>query len=142
MWLSASAFYYQYYRVYSPVAFGKKTDPRGDYIRKYCPELKHFPSDLIYEPWKATAGEQRQYQCKIGEDYPNRVVIHEMVQNINMGRMKRAYQAHNSQQDPEDYEPPSKVRVKDEVPTPFMMPNPVKVEVKEEPISDDDDEFC
>lgn len=33
MWLSASAFFHQYFRVYSPVAFGKKTDPNGDYIR-------------------------------------------------------------------------------------------------------------
>ena len=33
MWLSASAFFYQYFRVYSPTAFGKKTDKNGDYIR-------------------------------------------------------------------------------------------------------------
>ena len=33
MWLSASAFFHQYYRVYSPVAFGKKTDKTGAYIR-------------------------------------------------------------------------------------------------------------
>ncbi|XP_076471621.1 cryptochrome-1-like [Babylonia areolata] len=33
MWLSASAFFHQYFRVYSPVAFGKKTDKNGDYIK-------------------------------------------------------------------------------------------------------------
>ena len=33
MWLSASAFFHQYFRVYSPVAFGKKTDKNGDFIR-------------------------------------------------------------------------------------------------------------
>lgn len=33
MWLSASAFFHQYYRVYSPIAFGKKTDKHGDYIK-------------------------------------------------------------------------------------------------------------
>ena len=33
MWLSASAFFHQYYRVYSPVAFGKKTDPLGKWHR-------------------------------------------------------------------------------------------------------------
>jgi len=33
LWLSASAFFHQYFRVYSPVAFGKKTDKRGDYIK-------------------------------------------------------------------------------------------------------------
>ena len=30
-------------RVYSPVAFGKKTDPSGAYIRKYIPQLRAFP---------------------------------------------------------------------------------------------------
>ena len=34
MWLSCSAFFHQYFRCYSPVAFGKKTDPEGLYIRK------------------------------------------------------------------------------------------------------------
>ena len=33
MWLSASAFFHQYFRVYSPIAFGKKTDKNGDFIR-------------------------------------------------------------------------------------------------------------
>lgn len=33
MWLSASAFFHQYFRVYSPIAFGKQTDKHGDYIR-------------------------------------------------------------------------------------------------------------
>lgn len=32
-WLSASAFFHQFFRVYSPVAFGKKTDKNGDYIK-------------------------------------------------------------------------------------------------------------
>ncbi|XP_025115307.1 cryptochrome-1-like isoform X3 [Pomacea canaliculata] len=44
LWLSASAFFHQYFRVYSPVAFGKKTDKNGDYIKllAYFSEL-HFP---------------------------------------------------------------------------------------------------
>ena len=29
----------QYFRCYSPIAFGKKTDKNGDYIRKYIPQL-------------------------------------------------------------------------------------------------------
>lgn len=126
MWLSASAFFYQYFRVYSPVSFGRKTDKFGNYIRKYCPELKDFPSDLIYEPWNATAAEQRRYNCEIGKDYPNRIVIHEMVQDINKARMKRAYEVHNGERD-ED-EPLPKVVVKEEKHRPF-----VKIEPKEEP---------
>ena len=34
MWLSASAFFNQYFRVYSPIVFGKKYDPEGRFIRK------------------------------------------------------------------------------------------------------------
>lgn len=49
-WLSASTFFSAYFRVYSPIAFGKKTDKNGDYIRKYVPVLKNFPTQYIYEP--------------------------------------------------------------------------------------------
>jgi cryptochrome len=48
MWLSSSSFFYQYFRVYSPISFGKKTDPNGDYIKKYIPKLSKFPSKYIY----------------------------------------------------------------------------------------------
>lgn len=95
MWLSASAFYYLYFRVYSPVAFGKKTDKDGEYIRKYVPELKNYPKDLIYEPWKATNAQQREYKCVIGKDYPHRIVIHEDVLKKNMTKMADAYKKHN-----------------------------------------------
>lgn len=30
----------QYYRIYSPISFGKKYDPDGKYIRHFLPVLK------------------------------------------------------------------------------------------------------
>lgn len=91
MWLSASAFFHQFFRVYSPVAFGKKTDPKGDYIRKYVPELKNYPQKWIYEPWLAPLRDQQEFGCVIGFNYPARIVVHEDVQKINMARMSEAY---------------------------------------------------
>lgn len=91
MWLSASAFFHQYYRVYSPVAFGKKTDPEGKFIRKYVSELKNYPSAVIYEPWKVSIENQRRYKCVLGEDYPERIVDHDEVMRVNLARMKAAY---------------------------------------------------
>ncbi|KAH8255322.1 hypothetical protein KR038_001107 [Drosophila bunnanda] len=91
MWLSASAFFHQYFRVYSPVAFGKKTDPQGNYIRKYVPELAKYPKGCIYEPWKATLADQRAYGCVLGTDYPHRIVKHEVVHKENIKRMSAAY---------------------------------------------------
>ncbi|KAH8263612.1 hypothetical protein KR044_011404 [Drosophila immigrans] len=91
MWLSASAFFHQYFRVYSPVAFGKKTDPTGAYIRKYVPELAKYPANCIFEPWKATLSAQREYGCVLGVDYPQRIVNHDIVHKENIKRMSAAY---------------------------------------------------
>ena len=67
MWLSASAFFHQYFRVYSPIVFGKKTDPRGLYIKKYIPKLSKFPEKYIYEPWEAPLDVQKRAGCIIGK---------------------------------------------------------------------------
>ncbi|XP_019364513.1 PREDICTED: cryptochrome-2-like isoform X1 [Gavialis gangeticus] len=90
-WLSASAFFHQFFRVYSPVAFGKKTDKSGAYIKKYLPILRKFPAEYIYEPWKAPRSMQEQAGCIIGRDYPRPIVEHEAVSKRNIMRMKAAY---------------------------------------------------
>lgn len=91
MWLSASAYFNTYFRVYSPIAFGKKTDPEGHYIKKYIPVLKNFPKKYIYEPWTAPLSVQKECKCVIGVDYPKPIVDHETAKNINLDRMKEAY---------------------------------------------------
>lgn len=99
MWLSASAFFHQYYRVYSPIAFGKKTDPDGIFIKKYVPELKNYPSALIYEPWKVSPEYQKKLGCIIGKDYPSPIVDHDEAMKANLLKMKAAYAAKNSLKD-------------------------------------------
>ncbi|KAI4875908.1 hypothetical protein NFI96_032895 [Prochilodus magdalenae] len=94
-WLSASAFFHQYFRVYSPIAFGKKTDKNGDYIKKYLPVLKKFPPEYIYEPWKAPKSVQQQAGCIVGSDYPRPIVDHDVVSKRNIQRMKAAYAKHS-----------------------------------------------
>ncbi|XP_067346218.1 cryptochrome circadian regulator 5 isoform X3 [Channa argus] len=103
-WLSASTFFHQFFRVYSPVAFGKKTDKRGDYIRKYLPFLKKFPAEYIYEPWKAPRSVQQAAGCIVGKDYPRPIVQHEVVSKRNVQRMKVAY----AKRSPHPTESPSK----------------------------------
>jgi cryptochrome len=60
MWLSATAFFNQYYRVYSPVTFGKKYDADGKFIRRFVPELAKLPTKYIYEPWTAPLDVQQR----------------------------------------------------------------------------------
>lgn len=92
MWLSASAFFHQYFRVYSPIAFGKKTDENGDYIRKYIPSLRTFPAKYIFEPWTAPLEVQKRHNCVIGKDYPRPIVDHNVISKLNITRMKKAYE--------------------------------------------------
>jgi cryptochrome len=75
--LSASAFFHQYFRVYSPVAFGLKTDKKGKYIRNYIPALAKVPDAFIYAPWKMSLAQQRACGCILGKDYPKPIVDHD-----------------------------------------------------------------
>ena len=92
MWLSASAFFHQYVRVYSPIAFGQKYDKQGAFIRKYVPALARMPAQYIYEPWKAPKAVQQQAGCILGEDYPMPIVDHDEARKECMAKMKKAYE--------------------------------------------------
>ena len=66
MWLSASCFFPHYERVYGPVAFGKKHDPAGEYVRRWVPELRRMPTAYVFEPWLAPAAVQRAVRrCRL-----------------------------------------------------------------------------
>ena len=73
---------------YAQVAFGKKTDKSGEYIRRWLPQLKKFPDNYIYEPWKAPLSVQKAAGCVIGTDYPKPIVDHDVVSKKNIARMK------------------------------------------------------
>ena len=99
MWLSASCFFYQYWRVYSPVEFGKKTDKNGDYIKKYLPVLKDIPKEFIYEPWEAPDYVQKKAKCIIGVDYPFPIVNHKEKMKENIEKMKKSYSEVSHEED-------------------------------------------
>lgn len=67
-WLSCTAFYAQYYRCYSPIAFPRKWDSDGAFVRRYVPELAKYSSKFIYEPWRAPLADQKKWGCLIQGD--------------------------------------------------------------------------
>ncbi|KAM3870060.1 cryptochrome-2 [Diretmus argenteus] len=92
MWLSCSAFFQQFFHCYCPVGFGRRTDPSGDYIRRYIPILKDYPNRYIYEPWNAPASVQKAANCVVGVDYPKPMINHAEASRLNIERMKQVYQ--------------------------------------------------
>lgn len=94
MWLSSSAFFSQYHRMYSPIHFGQKWDKEGNFIRRYVPELKDFPSKYIFSPWQAPSEVQKKAKCIIGKDYPKPIVDDQESKANGLARVKRSYEAH------------------------------------------------
>lgn len=41
-----------YFRIFNPVLQSERFDPKGDYLRKWIPELASAPGRLIHAPWR------------------------------------------------------------------------------------------
>ncbi len=39
-----------FFRVFNPTSQGKKFDPEGEYIRRWVPELREVPKEIVHEP--------------------------------------------------------------------------------------------
>ena len=40
-----------FFRIFNPVLQGEKFDPKGDYVRRFLPDLKAVPDKHIHRPW-------------------------------------------------------------------------------------------
>ena len=63
-------------RIYNPARHQERFDPRGDYVRRYVPELRSVPTEHLAEPWTMPDEAQRACGCVIGLDYPEPIVDH------------------------------------------------------------------
>ena len=58
-----------YFRVFNPVLQGAKFDPKGEYVRRWVPELADLPDAVVHSPWTAA----KPLPASV---YPGRVVEH------------------------------------------------------------------
>ncbi|MHA7900998.1 MAG: cryptochrome/photolyase family protein [Henriciella sp.] len=65
-----------YFRVFNPITQGEKFDESGDYVRKWCPELKKLPRKYLYQPWEADPATLDKAGVTLGETYPHPIVEH------------------------------------------------------------------
>ena len=63
-----------YFRVFNPLTQSLKFDSKGEYVKKYIPELINIPSNLVHAPWELSLEEQKKFKCIVGKDYPKPIV--------------------------------------------------------------------
>ncbi len=57
-------------RLYNPTRQMETHDPKGEYVRRYVPELESVPDKYLAEPWEMPPEVQEECGVVIGEDYP------------------------------------------------------------------------
>jgi len=65
-----------YFRIFNPMTQGEKFDVDGEYVKKWCPELKDVPKKYIHKPWECPPLELQAAGVTLGEDYPEPIVDH------------------------------------------------------------------
>ncbi len=76
-----------YFRVFNPILQGEKFDPDGVYVRRWVPEIKGLPDNLIHQPWSATPLELASAEVELGKTYPHPIIDHK----VGRGRALAAY---------------------------------------------------
>ena len=79
-----------YFRVFNPTSQAVKFDPRGDYIRRWVPELAGLPAPSIHEPHLADPEVLAGAGVVLGETYPLPVVDHGEARARVLDAYKRA----------------------------------------------------
>jgi deoxyribodipyrimidine photo-lyase len=76
-------------RIYNPARHQERFDPRGEYVRRYVPELRAVPDEHLAEPWKMPEETQRSTDCVIGRDYPEPMVDHAQARREALERYRQ-----------------------------------------------------
>jgi deoxyribodipyrimidine photo-lyase len=63
-----------YFRIFNPVTQGQRFDAKGDYVKRYCPELSKMPDKFIHNPWEAPQNILDYAGVKLGHNYPKPLV--------------------------------------------------------------------
>ena len=71
-----------YFRVFNPLLQGEKFDPRGDYVRRWCPALAKLPDKWLHQPDKAPAKILGAAGVELGRSYHEPIVSHAIAREV------------------------------------------------------------
>ena len=75
-----------YFRIFNPVTQSERFDPKGQFIRRYVPELAGVSDRHIHAPWLLSPIEAQAAGVRLGETYPAPVVDHASARLTTLAR--------------------------------------------------------
>jgi deoxyribodipyrimidine photo-lyase len=86
-WASSSGCDAQpYFRIFNPVSQSEKFDAKGQFIRKYLPQLAGLPDAALHAPWAAKPLELQDAGVVLGKNYPRPIVDHDEARKRTLER--------------------------------------------------------
>ncbi len=82
-----------YFRIFNPLSQSRKFDARGEFIRRYVPELARLSDTAIHAPWLTNAHALAEAGVELDRNYPRPVVEHDSARRRTLERyatVKRA----------------------------------------------------
>ena len=83
-----------YFRIFNPYLQSEKFDPRGEYIRKYLPELQNLPDKFIHNPSLMSNSEARSFGFELGRDYPHPICNHDICRKKALEKYEKLKTVH------------------------------------------------
>lgn len=71
-----------YFRVFNPATQSRRFDPEGNFIRRYCPELRHLDRHAIHDPGLLAPSARARL------DYPPPMVDHDAMRRRTVARFR------------------------------------------------------
>ena len=65
-----------YFRIFNPVSQGERFDAKGDYVRRWVPELAALPDKWIHKPWEASKDVLDAAGVELNTTYPSPIIAH------------------------------------------------------------------
>ena len=78
-----------FFRIFNPASQGRKFDPEGTYVRRWCPELARLPAKWIHEPHAAPSAVQLEAGIAPGSSWASPVVSHAVARDRALAAFAR-----------------------------------------------------
>jgi len=73
-----------YFRIFNPTLQSERFDIDGNYIKKWLPQLKNLPKNLIHQPSKADEKTLKKFGVELGKNYPAPMLDHASARDMAM----------------------------------------------------------